>query len=117
MRARRAAMGTTGEDVTANMRTVKDVPRLRSGAEACATQPHRPAAREVHAQEQLRRVNAAAGERRRRSRTRATPRRGARQKDPAITANRDLHFIYAWLSVRWPSGQWELLACWRGGLP
>ena len=86
MRAATRGDGTTGEDVTANMRTVKDVPlRLREGALGglrCATRAGGAARRVYMPEVQLRRA-----ERRsrrgngRRSRTRTTP-------PPAVCARR-----------------------------
>ncbi|MCL1799199.1 MAG: NAD-dependent DNA ligase LigA [Eggerthellaceae bacterium] len=111
--------GTTGEDVTANIRTIKDVP-LRLRDEAAAAPAAGPVSVEVRGEaympkQSFEALNAAA-----RAEDRApfaNPRNAAagslRQKDPAVTAGRDLStFIYAiadeaTLAV---SGQWELLA-------
>ncbi len=86
--------GTVGEDVTANVRTVRDVP------ERLALPPEEvPAVLEVRGEiyialadfEELNRRQAAAGER-----TFANPRNSAagslRQKDPKVTASRPLSF-------------------------
>lgn len=105
--------GTIGEDVTPNLRTIRDVPlRLRT------TRP--PAIIEVRGEiympfdkfEQMNEARAAAGEP-----VFANPRNSAagalRQLDPAVTASRPLHFFaYA---VATPSGdvgvetQWAVL--------
>ncbi len=123
VRAATRGDGTTGEDVTANMRTVKDVP-LRLRAEALAQvssdrtvdsnsslelrgEVYMPktsfeslnAAAETHGKQAFANPrNAAAG--------------SLRQKDPNITAGRDLlTFLYSMAdqSVLPVSGQWELL--------
>ena len=89
--------GRTGEDVTVNLRTLKDVPERLSGA----GWPDRIEVRgEVYADnEAFAAFNAAAEAAG--SRTYANPRNFAagslRQKDPAITARRPLRFFaYAW---------------------
>lgn len=94
--------GTTGEDITANIRTINDVPlRLREGA--LATLADREAAIELRGESYMpkasfEKLNAAAGAEGKQGF--ANPRNAAagslRQKDPAITAHRDLStFIYA----------------------
>jgi DNA ligase (NAD+) len=104
--------GRVGEDVTANLRTIKDIPhRLKVSGW--------PEAIEIrgevylgHAQfEALNAAAQAAGER-----TYANPRNAAagslRQIDPAITATRPLKFFaYAWglTSAPFAQGQWEAL--------
>ncbi|MDO4290464.1 MAG: NAD-dependent DNA ligase LigA [Eggerthellaceae bacterium] len=125
VRAATRGDGTTGEDVTANMRTVKDVP-LRLRAEALGKVRTAPAAGDEEPEPlELRgevympkasfdHLNAAAEQNGRAPF--ANPRNAAagslRQKDPHVTASRDLStFMYAvaddgMLDV---AGQWELL--------
>lgn len=102
IRAATRGDGTTGEDVTANIRTVKDVPlRLREGsldvlADAEAAIELRGEAYMPKAS--FEKLNAAAETEGKQGF--ANPRNAAagslRQKDPAITAHRDLStFIYA----------------------
>ncbi len=114
--------GTTGEDVTANIRTVKNLPlRLRPDALGCLTDPSR--AIELRGEvympkssfESLNRAAEANGKQ-----PFANPRNAAagslRQKDPAITAGRDLStFLYAIADERALAfgTQWELLQ-WLG---
>ena len=97
VRAATRGDGTVGEDVTANIRTVRDVPlRLRDTALAQGTVEVRGEVYLPKASfERLNAANEAAG-----SATFANPRNAAagslRQKDPAVTASRDLAtFIYA----------------------
>lgn len=119
VRAATRGDGTTGEDVTANMRTVKDVPlRLREGALGAVVNPD--ATVELRGEVYMPKssfdaLNVAAEANGKQAF--ANPRNAAagslRQKDPAITANRDLStFIYAVADERAlaVSGQWELLA-------
>ena len=119
MRAATRGDGTTGEDVTANMRTVKDVPlRLREGALGGLRDADAPV--ELRGEVYMPKssfdaLNAAAVENGKQAF--ANPRNAAagslRQKDPSITANRDLStFIYAVADERAlnAEGQWELLA-------
>ena len=114
--------GTTGEDVTANIRTVKNLPlRLRLDALGGLTDPSR--AIELRGEvympkssfESLNRAAEANGKQ-----PFANPRNAAagslRQKDPAITAGRDLStFLYAIADERALAfgTQWELLQ-WLG---
>ena len=114
--------GTTGEDVTANIRTVKNLPlRLRPGAMGGLSDPSR--AIELRGEvympkssfESLNRAAEANGKQ-----PFANPRNAAagslRQKDPAITAGRDLStFLYAIADERALAfgTQWELLQ-WLG---
>lgn len=118
VRAATRGDGTTGEDVTVNMRTVRDVPlRLRDAARS-AIAPG-VASLELRGEvympkKSFETLNAAAEEEGRQPF--ANPRNAAagslRQKDPAITKMRDLStFMYAIaddaaLDVE---GQWELL--------
>ena len=110
--------GTTGEDVTANIRTVKDLPlRLRPDARAGLADPAR--AVELRGEVYMPKssfsaLNAAAEANGKQPF--ANPRNAAagslRQKDPAITAGRDLStFLYAVADERALSfgTQWELL--------
>ena len=119
MRAATRGDGTTGEDVTANMRTVKDVPlRLRQGALGGLRDADAPV--ELRGEVYMPKssfdaLNVAAVENGKQAF--ANPRNAAagslRQKDPSITANRDLStFIYAVADERALAveGQWELLA-------
>lgn len=115
--------GTTGEDVTANIRTVKDIP-LRFFSEASGAQRSPDAVLELRGEvympklsfEHLNEVASKAGKA-----TFANPRNAAagslRQKDASITAHRDLStFIYALAdedSLQL-EGQWALLEWLRG---
>lgn len=118
IRAATRGDGTTGEDVTANMRTVKDVP-LRLRNEARGAVRSEDAALELRGEVYMPKssfnaLNAAAEANGKG--TFANPRNAAagslRQKDPHITSARDLStFMYATadeaaLDVE---GQWELL--------
>ncbi|MEE0705133.1 MAG: NAD-dependent DNA ligase LigA [Adlercreutzia sp.] len=118
LRAATRGDGTTGEDVTVNMRTVRDVPlRLREGALAAIT----PGVDSVELRGEVympkksfELLNAAAVSEGRQPF--ANPRNAAagslRQKDPAITQMRDLStFMYAIADDRSleVTGQWELL--------
>ena len=121
IRAATRGDGTTGEDVTANMRTVKDVPlRLRSASNAAISSETAIELRgEVYMPKaSFQHLNAAAAEAEKRGF--ANPRNAAagslRQKDPTITAHRDLStFIYAIADQRSldVTSQWELLE-WLG---
>ena len=118
VRAATRGDGTTGEDVTANIRTIKDVP-LRMRAEGVLGVASKDSAVEVRGEvympklsfEKLNRAAQANGKSQF-----ANPRNAAagslRQKDEKITAGRDLStFIYAIAdesSVN-ARGQWELL--------
>ena len=119
VRAATRGDGTTGEDVTANMRTVKDVPlRLREAALDGLRDAEAPI--ELRGEVYMPKssfdaLNVAAEANGKQAF--ANPRNAAagslRQKDPAITANRDLStFIYAVADERALAveGQWELLA-------
>ena len=119
VRAATRGDGTTGEDVTANMRTVKDVPlRLREAALGGLRDAEAPV--ELRGEVYMPKssfdaLNVAAEANGKQAF--ANPRNAAagslRQKDPAITANRDLStFIYAVADERALAveGQWELLA-------
>ena len=115
--------GTTGEDVTANIRTVKDLPlRLRAESESGLVDTQR--AIEVRGEvympkssfETLNRAAEANGKQ-----PFANPRNAAagslRQKDPTVTAHRDLStFLYAIAdeSALAFGTQWELLQ-WLAG--
>ena len=122
MRGATRGDGTTGEDVTANIRTVKNLPlRLRPDAMGGLSDPSR--AIELRGEvympkssfESLNRAAEANGKQ-----PFANPRNAAagslRQKDPTITANRDLStFLYAIADERALTfgTQWELLQ-WLG---
>ncbi|MDE8702791.1 NAD-dependent DNA ligase LigA [Adlercreutzia equolifaciens] len=118
LRAATRGDGTTGEDVTVNMRTVRDVPlRLREGALAAITPgvDSLELRGEVYMpKKSFELLNAAAVSEGRQPF--ANPRNAAagslRQKDPAITQMRDLStFMYAIADDRSleVTGQWELL--------
>ena len=129
VRAATRGDGTTGEDVTANMRTVKDVPlRLRAEGLAEIAARARGGAADVGAADapiELRgevympkrsfdALNAAAEANGKQAF--ANPRNAAagslRQKDPSVTAQRDLStFLYAAADERAlaAQSQWELL--------
>ncbi|WP_080803137.1 NAD-dependent DNA ligase LigA [Arabiibacter massiliensis] len=119
VRAATRGDGTTGEDVTANMRTVKDVPlRLRPEANAALRDADAPLELrgEVYMPKSSFDALNAAAEANGKAAF-ANPRNAAagslRQKDPAITAMRDLStFLYATADERAlaAEGQWELLA-------
>ena len=98
--------GRTGEDVTSNVRTIRDVPlRLRDTAAGASAPPDRVEVRgEVYMPkasfERLNRANEEAG-----LQPFANPRNAAagavRQKDPSVTASRDLAtFMYQVVDVR-----------------
>ncbi len=120
VRAATRGDGTTGEDVTANMRTVKDVP-LRLRQEALAKLPDAASGASLELRGEVympktsfENLNAAAEANGKQAF--ANPRNAAagslRQKDPTITANRDLlTFLYSAAdeSVLSASSQWELL--------
>ena len=118
VRAATRGDGTTGEDVTVNVRTVRDVP-LRLRAEALGGIA-RTGSIELRGEVYMPKasfeaLNAAAEDNGRAPF--ANPRNAAagslRQKDPKVTQGRDLStFIYAVADERAlaASGQWELLA-------
>ena len=134
VRAATRGDGTTGEDVTANMRTVKDVPlRLRDVATGTLVDAAAPVelrgevympkssfeslnvAFEANARERAVQRGKDPDEAAAKARF-ANPRNAAagslRQKDPAVTAGRDLStFLYAVADERTLDlpGQWELL--------
>ncbi|HYX02221.1 MAG TPA: NAD-dependent DNA ligase LigA, partial [Reyranella sp.] len=88
--------GTTGEDVTANLRTVKDIPHKLKGRVPKAFDVRGEIYMERKAFQQMNERQEAAGEK-----TFANPRNAAagslRQLDPEITATRPLRFFaYAW---------------------
>ena len=124
LRAATRGDGTTGEDVTVNMRTVRDVPlRLQPGALEAITVPE-GASLELRGEVYMPKSSfkalndAAAAEGKSAF---ANPRNAAagslRQKDAAITAKRDLStYLYA---IGTPGGvnvptQWDLLQWLRG---
>lgn len=118
VRAATRGDGTTGEDVTANMRTVKDVPlRLRDQALAglVSTLSSIELRGEVYMpKSSFESLNVAAQANGKQAF--ANPRNAAagslRQKDSSVTAHRDLStFLYAVADERalHASGQWELL--------
>ena len=88
--------GTTGEDVTANLRTVKDIPHKLKGKFPKAIDVRGEIYMERKAFEEMNKRQEAAGEK-----VFANPRNAAagslRQLDPEITASRPLRFFaYAW---------------------
>lgn len=88
--------GTTGEDVTANLRTVKDIPHKLKGKAPKAFDVRGEIYMERKAFQEMNARQEAAGEK-----TFANPRNAAagslRQLDPDITATRPLRFFaYAW---------------------
>ena len=88
--------GTTGEDVTANLKTVKDIPHKLKGKFPTAFDVRGEIYMERHAFQEMNKRQEAAGEK-----TFANPRNAAagslRQLDPEITAKRPLRFFaYAW---------------------
>ena len=118
VRAATRGDGTTGEDVTVNMRTVRDVPlRLRDearGAIAPGVETLELRGEVYMPQKSFEALNAAAEEEGRAPF--ANPRNAAagslRQKDPAVTKMRDLStFMYAIAddAALEVEGQWELL--------
>ena len=118
VRAATRGDGTTGEDVTVNMRTVRDVPlRLRDearGAIAPGVETLELRGEVYMPKKSFEALNAAAEEEGRAPF--ANPRNAAagslRQKDPAVTKMRDLStFIYAIAddAALEVEGQWELL--------
>lgn len=119
VRAATRGDGTTGEDVTVNVRTVRDVP-LRLRAESLGGLARREGAVELRGEVYMPKasfeaLNAAAEENGRAPF--ANPRNAAagslRQKDPKVTRGRDLStFVYAVADERALAarGQWELLA-------
>ena len=104
--------GRVGEDVTANLRTIRDIPHRLKGADVPEVIEVRGEVYLGHAEfEALNAAAAAAGDR-----TYANPRNAAagslRQIDSAITATRPLKFFaYAWglVSAPFAHTQWEAL--------
>jgi DNA ligase (NAD+) len=87
---------TTGEDVTANLRTIKDIPHKLKGKAPGILDVRGEIYMERHAFQEMNRRQEAAGDK-----TFANPRNAAagslRQLDPSITASRPLRFFaYAW---------------------
>ncbi len=118
VRAATRGDGTTGEDVTANIRTIRDIPlRLRAGSTSGLADPEAPI--ELRGESYMpkasfEKLNAAAAAEGKQPF--ANPRNAAagslRQKDPSITAHRDLStFIYATASndALEMDGQYEFL--------
>jgi DNA ligase (NAD+) len=112
VRAATRGDGRVGEDVTANVRTIAEIPQRLAGAGWPETIEVRGEVYLGHAEfEQLNETAAAAGQR-----TYANPRNAAagslRQIDPKITAGRPLRFFaYAWglISAPFAESQWEAL--------
>ena len=107
--------GAEGEDITANLRTIKDIP-LRLGGKAPDVLEVRGEVYMTHANfEKLNKRQEKEGRP-----TYANPRNSAagsvRQLDPSITASRDLNFFaYTWGEVgKLPANtQWEMLEAFR----
>ena len=101
--------GTVGEDVTPNVRTIRDIPQVIKGA---------PAVLEVRGEVYMSKADfAALNERQEASGGKifANPRNAAagslRQKDPAVTASRPLRFLaHGWGEVSEPLAMLQLLA-------
>jgi DNA ligase (NAD+) len=108
--------GGEGEDITANLRTIKDIPLKLHGKA--------PAKLEVRGEVYMSHANFAALNKRREKEGEpvyANPRNSAagsvRQLDPAITASRSLNFFaYAWgeVSALPAKTQWGMLEAFRG---
>ncbi len=102
--------GTEGEDVTANVRTIDDIPKTLSGKA--------PERIEVRGEIFIRNVDFRALNERLAAEDKKTfknPRNGAagslRQKDPSITADRPLRFLaYAWGDTTEPLGETQMQA-------
>ncbi|WP_165249084.1 NAD-dependent DNA ligase LigA [Adlercreutzia sp. ZJ141] len=120
VRAATRGDGTTGEDVTVNMRTVHDVPlRLREGFERGIASRRQDAAIELRGEVYMPKASFAGLNRAAEANGRtpfANPRNAAagslRQKDAKVTAGRDLStFLYAVADSNALSAetQWELL--------
>ncbi len=118
VRAATRGDGTTGEDMTGNMRTVSDVPlRLRQGSTSALASPDAPIELrgEVFMPKKSFDALNAAAERAGKQQF-ANPRNAAagslRQKDPLVTASRNLStYMYAVAdeALLPVGGQWELL--------
>jgi len=101
--------GTVGEDVTANVRTIGDIPQVLTGA---------PDVLEVRGEVYMSKADFAALNARQEAtggKVFANPRNAAagslRQKDPGITASRPLRFLaHGWGEVSEPLGTLQLLA-------
>jgi DNA ligase (NAD+) len=113
--------GRVGEDVTANIRTLSDIPKRLAGSEWPEVIEIRGEVYLGHEEfAALNEAAAAAGQK-----TYANPRNAAagslRQIDPAITAQRPLRFFaYAWgyVSAPFAASQWEALGKLKGwGFP
>ena len=101
--------GTVGEDVTANARTIRDIPQAIKGA---------PDVLEVRGEVYMSKADFAALNERQEAaggKIFANPRNAAagslRQKDPAVTASRPLRFLaHGWGEISEPLGMLQLLA-------
>ena len=101
--------GSVGEEVTANARTIGDIPQAIKGA---------PAVLEVRGEVYMSKVDFAALNQRQEAagaKTFANPRNAAagslRQKDPGVTAARPLRFLaHGWGELSEPLGMLQLLA-------
>jgi len=121
VRAATRGDGAVGEDVTANIRTLKDVPETLRGK-------GRPARIEVRGEVYMTMAEFAAFQDAEEAAGRkrpANPRNAAagslRQKDPSVTASRPLRFFaYTWGDVSEPFAetQWDAVRAFKGwGLP
>lgn len=101
--------GSVGEDVTANVKTISDIPQILSGA---------PAVLEVRGEVYMSKADFAALNERQEAtggKVFANPRNAAagslRQKDPTVTASRPLRFFaHGWGEVSEPLASLQLLA-------
>ena len=101
--------GSVGEDVTANVRTIRDIPQVIKGA---------PDVLEVRGEVYMSKADFAALNERQEAaggKIFANPRNAAagslRQKDPSVTASRPLRFLaHGWGEVSEPLGMLQLLA-------
>ncbi len=108
--------GTEGEDITANLRTLKDVPQRLKGKAPPVLEVRGEVYMDRHQFLDLNRRQEEAGEK-----SFANPRNAAagsvRQLDPAITAKRPLAFFaYAWGEMKGvePKSHWEFLQLLKG---
>jgi len=108
--------GTVGEDVTANIRTLKDVPEKLKGRSL-------PAVCEIRGEVYMKKADFLALNERQKAaggQIFANPRNSAagslRQKDPAVTASRPLHFFaYAWGEIsELPEKTQSAMIAWMG---
>ncbi|MDR2239998.1 MAG: NAD-dependent DNA ligase LigA [Zoogloeaceae bacterium] len=112
--------GMTGEDVTQNLRTVREIPLRLAGADLSPAPPLLEVRGEVYiCRDDLDRYNAAAAARG--EKTLVNPRNAAagsvRQLDPAVAASRPLRFFaYGFGAVETVDGGWAMPATHSGAL-